>query len=99
VTPIDHRNPRTNGDNDGQSLANITVFVDLFGYDLRSGRKGRRSAKTPICDLHFGCNLFRATLLVVGHRTVRRLGDVREMFLLVRITVALVISHGRQYRP
>jgi len=42
---------------------------------------------------------YRATLLVVGHRTVRRLGDVREMFLLVRITVALVISHGRQYRP
>jgi hypothetical protein len=36
---------------------------------------------------------------VVGHRTVRRLGDVREMFLLVRITVALVISHGLQYRP
>jgi hypothetical protein len=36
---------------------------------------------------------------VVGHRAVRRLGDVREMFLLVRITVALVISHGRQYRP
>jgi hypothetical protein len=46
VSGADHRltteTPLINVDKGGQTRAKIIVFVDLFDYYLRSGRRGRR---------------------------------------------------------